>query len=136
MLLCWWLNNFMTFKIDVAKAECVFFNSFVYMLVCTAPPHQTKNGQTWNLANRLPSTISKNGFSVFSKKLPCGPQVSNYCRVTWIFRISPRLPSIIFIYFNNFYNFVFWRFMYIMSSPLALIKMICYPWNMSALKIL
>ena len=137
----------------------------VYLSICVIVSRllaKRKTIQTWNLANILPLTLSKNGFFVFSIKSPWGeqpvkdflkftricvclciyvfiylchfswpdekrytpdiwhtysrwtylktvfflffwikspwrPLSSKNCRVTWIFRISPRLPSLYYI---------------------------------------
>ena len=84
---------------DILKFTCicvcvciyVFIYVIIYLFVSRLLATLTTI-QTWNLAHILPLTLSKNGFFVFSIKSPWRPLASKNCRVTWIFRISPRLP--------------------------------------------
>jgi len=86
---------------DILKFTCIcvcvciylFMYLFVSRLLATLPTLQT-----WNFAHILPLTLSKNGFFVFSIKSPWRPLASKNCRVTWIFRISPRSPCLIFFF--------------------------------------
>ena len=43
------------------------------------------------------SPYLKTGFLFFAKKGPWGPLVSKNCRITWIFRMSPRCSSLVFL---------------------------------------
>ena len=65
---------------------CVFVYLFVWRLLA-----KRRTLQTWKLAHILPLTLSKKRF-FFPKKSPWRPLALKNCRVTWIFRISPRLP--------------------------------------------
>ena len=75
---------------------CVYVFMYVFVSRLLA---KWKPIQTWNLAHILPSTLSKNESFVFSKKSPWRPLGSKNCRVTWIFRKSPRLPCFNFFFF-------------------------------------
>ena len=68
--------------------------------MCVTAPGQTKydTDLKFGLQYIIPLTLSKNGFFVFSIKSPWRPLASKNCRVTWIFRISPRLPCYIYIW--------------------------------------
>ena len=86
-------------KIHVSSRSRIFLISLVYLcmylyiyLCVSRLLAKRKTIQTWNLAHILPLTLSKNGFLVFSIKSPWRPLASKNCRVTWIFRITPRLP--------------------------------------------
>ena len=85
---------------------CVCIYLFIYVFVSRLLATLTTI-QTWNFAHILPLTLSKNGFFVFSIKSPWRPLALKNCRVTWIFRISPRLPCIFcFVYYQNCVFFI------------------------------
>ena len=80
---------------DIFKFPRIFMYVFIY-LCASRLLAKRKTIQTWNLAHILPLNFSENGFFVFSIKSPWLPLASKNCRVTWIFRISPRLPCCFF----------------------------------------
>ena len=84
---------------DILKFTCICVCVCIYVCIylCVSRLLATLTTiQTWNLAHILPLTLSKNGFFVFLIKSPWRPLASKNCRVTWIFRISPRLPYLAF----------------------------------------
>ena len=72
----------------------IFFNSLVYMFVglygTSWPNKKRYRPEIWYTHSLKP--YLKMGFLVFSLKRSWGPEVTKNCRVTWIFRIYPRLP--------------------------------------------
>ena len=68
-------------------------NMWLCLSVCTAPfGHKEKRyrPEIWYTYSHWP--YLKMFFLFFRKKWLWGPLASKNCRVTWIFRISPRLP--------------------------------------------
>ena len=76
---------------DISNFTCIFVYLFMYSFLSRLLAKR-KTIQTWYLAHILALTSSKNVFFVLSKKFSWRPLASKNCRVTWIFRISPRLP--------------------------------------------
>ena len=89
------------FKIHVRRAAgrgYSYFHLWMCFLVCTGPPGLTKNDTDLKLGNKQPKITSKNVFFfVFSKNWQWEPLPSKNCRVSLIFRVSPRLPCLLYI---------------------------------------
>ena len=71
---------------------CVFM--YICMYLCHTSWPNEKRPEIWYPYSHWP--YQKTGFFVFSIKSPWRPLASKNCRVTWIFRISPRLPCYTF----------------------------------------
>ena len=95
----WGFELFVKVCQNFNRNPCVFsFNSLVYMWTVTVglygtswPNEKLYRPEIWFTHSPRPNL--KMGFMVFSKKRSRGPLASKNCRVTWIFRISPRSPS-------------------------------------------
>ena len=105
-----WLFSKSTWDEQPIEYIRIFTCICVYLFICVCVSRllaKRKTIKTSNLVHLLPWTLSKTGclffgkmtpgpylkrVVCFSKKWPWGPLVSKTCRVTWIFRISLRLP--------------------------------------------
>ena len=71
---------------------CVFvYVCIFYLFICVTSPCQTENDTDLKFGRHTPiDLIWKRFLFVFSIKSPWRLLASKNCRVTWIFRISPR----------------------------------------------
>ena len=92
------------------------------LCMCVTPPGQTKNDTDLKFGTHTPiDLIWKRVFCFFLKQWPWGPLASKNCRVTWILRITPRLPCL------QVFWFLKWKFIYILQNVLfhSLTSIVC-----------
>ena len=76
---------------------CVCMYLCIYICICVTPPGHTNNDTDLKFGTHTPiDLISECEFFIFSIKSSWLPLFSKSCCVTWIFRISPRLPYLAF----------------------------------------
>ena len=95
---------------------CIFVYVSIYLCHLSWPNEKRYRPEIWHTYSHWP--YLKTCFFVFSIKSPWRPLASKNCRVTWIFRISPRSPCLfIFIYWIIFrlqhaFCFIYFLFEY------------------------
>ena len=79
---------------DIPNFTCICVYLFIYLRHASWPNEKRYRLEIWYTYSHRP--YLKTGFFCFSIKSPWWLLASKHCRATGIFRISPRLPFLIF----------------------------------------